>query len=115
MALVPDTPITDIVIDFVFIGSCSYSRITVSAVSVLKGRRASVPAVILPGLRSIKRRAEAEGLVAIFRDSGFEWRDSGCSMCVGSNGDTAQAGKCCASTSPRNFEGRQGPGPALMS
>ena len=63
-----------------------------------------------PGSRSIKRQAEAEGLDEIFRNAGFEWRDSGCSMCAGSNGDTVPAGKRCASTSPRNFEGRQGPG-----
>ena len=112
MALAPGTPMTDIGIDLVFIGSCSNSRIEDLrlAASVAKGRRVRVPAVVSPGSRSVKRQAESEGLDAVFRDAGFEWRDSGCSMCVGSNGDTVQAGKRCASTSPRNFEGRQGPG-----
>ena len=112
MALAPGTPMTDIGIDLVFIGSCSNSRIEDLrlAASVAKGRRVRVPAVVSPGSRSVKRQAESEGLDAVFKDAGFDWRDSGCSMCVGSNGDTVQAGKRCASTSPRNFEGRQGPG-----
>jgi 3-isopropylmalate/(R)-2-methylmalate dehydratase large subunit len=112
MDLAPGTPMTDIGIDVVFIGSCSNSRIEDlrSAAAVLKGRRVRVTAVVSPGSRTVKRQAEAEGLDAIFRDAGFEWRDSGCSMCVGSNGDTVQPGRRCASTSPRNFEGRQGPG-----
>ncbi|HYH42268.1 MAG TPA: aconitase family protein, partial [Burkholderiales bacterium] len=112
MDLEPGTPMTDIVIDLVFIGSCSNARIEDlrSAARVLEGRRARVPAVVSPGSRTVKRQAEAEGLDTIFRDAGFEWRDSGCSMCVGSNGDTVQPGRRCASTSPRNFEGRQGPG-----
>lgn len=112
MALKPGTPMTDIGIDLVFIGSCSNSRIEDLriAAQVLKGRRVRVPAVVSPGSRSVKRQAESEGLDVIFRDAGFDWRDSGCSMCVGSNGDTVPAGKRCASTSPRNFEGRQGPG-----
>ncbi len=112
MALAPGMPISGIGIDLVFIGSCSNARIEDlrNAAGIVKGRRARVPAVVSPGSRSVKRQAEAEGLAAIFRDAGFEWRDSGCSMCVGSNGDTVQAGRRCASTSPRNFEGRQGPG-----
>jgi 3-isopropylmalate/(R)-2-methylmalate dehydratase large subunit len=112
MALAPHTPLADIPIDVVFIGSCSSARIEDlrCAAEVLRGRRVSVPAVVSPGSRSVKRQAEAEGLDVIFREAGFEWRDSGCSMCVGSNGDTVPAGKRCASTSPRNFEGRQGPG-----
>jgi 3-isopropylmalate/(R)-2-methylmalate dehydratase large subunit len=112
MDLVPGTPMTDIRIDLVFIGSCSNSRLEDlrSAAAVLKGRRARVPAVVSPGSRTVKRSAEAEGLDAVFKAAGFEWRDSGCSMCVGSNGDTVAPGKRCASTSPRNFEGRQGPG-----
>ena len=112
MDLQPGTPMTDIGIDLVFIGSCSNARIEDlrSAARVLEGRRVRVPAVVSPGSRTVKRQAEAEGLDRIFTDAGFEWRDSGCSMCVGSNGDTVQPGKRCASTSPRNFEGRQGPG-----
>jgi 3-isopropylmalate/(R)-2-methylmalate dehydratase large subunit len=112
MGLAPGTPMTDIGIDLVFIGSCSNARIEDlrSAAAVLKGRRARVTAVVSPGSRTVKRQAEAEGLDAIFMDAGFEWRDSGCSMCVGSNGDTVQPRQRCASTSPRNFEGRQGPG-----
>lgn len=112
MALSPGTPMTDIGIDLVFIGSCSNSRIEDlrSAAQVLRGLRACVPAVVSAGSRGVKRQAEAEGLDTIFRAAGFEWRDSGCSMCVGSNGDIVQAGKRCASASPRNFEGRQGPG-----
>lgn len=112
MGLAPGTPVTDIAVDLVFIGSCSNARLEDlrSAAAVVKGRRTRVPAVVSPGSRSVKRQAEAEGLDEIFRGAGFEWRDSGCSMCVGSNGDTVQAGKRCASTSPRNFEGRQGPG-----
>ncbi len=103
MGLAAGTAVSDIAIDLVFIGSCSNSRL-------VEGRRARVPAVVSPGSRSVKRAAEAEGLDSIFTAAGFEWRDSGCSMCVGSNGDVVQRGKRCASTSPRNFEGRQGPG-----
>ena len=112
MALTPGTPITDIGIDLVFIGSCSNSRIEDlrTAAQVIKGRRVRVPAVVSPGSRSVKRQAESEGLDVIFKNAGADWRDSGCSMCVGSNGDVVPAGQRCASTSPRNFEGRQGPG-----
>ncbi|HEX2829134.1 MAG TPA: 3-isopropylmalate dehydratase large subunit [Burkholderiales bacterium] len=112
MGLAAGTAVSDIAIDLVFIGSCSNSRLDDlrSAARVVEGRRARVPAVVSPGSRSVKRAAEAEGLDAVFTAAGFEWRDSGCSMCVGSNGDVVQRGKRCASTSPRNFEGRQGPG-----
>jgi 3-isopropylmalate/(R)-2-methylmalate dehydratase large subunit len=112
MGLAAGTAVSDIAIDLVFIGSCSNSRLDDlrSAARVVEGRRARVPAVVSPGSRSVKRAAEAEGLDAVFTGAGFEWRDSGCSMCVGSNGDLVQRGKRCASTSPRNFEGRQGPG-----
>jgi 3-isopropylmalate/(R)-2-methylmalate dehydratase large subunit len=112
MGLTPGTALSDIPVDLVFIGSCSSARIEDLRVAaeVARGRRACVPAVISPGSRSVKRQAESEGLDDIFRRAGFEWRDSGCSMCVGSNGDTVQAGRRCASTSPRNFEGRQGVG-----
>jgi 3-isopropylmalate/(R)-2-methylmalate dehydratase large subunit len=112
MGLAAGTAVSDIAIDLVFIGSCSNARLDDlrSAARVVEGRRVRVPAVVSPGSRSVKRAAEAEGLDAVFTAAGFEWRDSGCSMCVGSNGDIVQRGKRCASTSPRNFEGRQGPG-----
>jgi 3-isopropylmalate/(R)-2-methylmalate dehydratase large subunit len=112
MDLTPGEPITDLSIDIVFIGSCTNSRIEDlrSAAAVIRGRKAVIPAVVSPGSRSVKGQAEAEGLDAIFRNAGFEWRDSGCSMCVGSNGDLVARGQRCASTSPRNFEGRQGVG-----
>lgn len=112
MGLAAGTAVSDIAIDLVFIGSCSNSRLDDlrSAARIVVGRRVRVPAVVSPGSRSVKRAAEAEGLDKIFTAAGFEWRDSGCSMCVGSNGDIVQRGKRCASTSPRNFEGRQGPG-----
>ncbi|MGE0612239.1 MAG: aconitase family protein, partial [Hyphomicrobiales bacterium] len=99
-------------IDQVFIGSCTNSRIEDlrAAASVVKGRQAVVPAIVSPGSSTVKREAEAEGLDAIFTAAGFEWRASGCSLCVGSNGDTVKSGMRCASTSPRNFEGRQGVG-----
>ena len=81
-----------------------------TAAAVVKGRKAVVPAIVSPGSRTIKAAAEAEGLDRIFREAGFEWRDAGCSMCVGINGDLVAAGERCASTSNRNFEGRQGKG-----
>jgi 3-isopropylmalate/(R)-2-methylmalate dehydratase large subunit len=112
MGLAPGTALTDIPIDVVFIGSCSNSRVEDlrSAAAVVQGRRARVPSIVVPGSRTVKRQAEAEGLDFIFKAAGFEWREPGCSMCVGSNGDLVAPGKRCASTSPRNFEGRQGPG-----
>jgi 3-isopropylmalate/(R)-2-methylmalate dehydratase large subunit len=112
MALAPDTPLTDIRVDRVFIGSCTNSRIEDlrAAAAVVKGRRARVPAWVVPGSGLIKRAAEAEGLDRIFTEAGFEWREPGCSMCVGMNGETAREGERTASTSNRNFEGRQGKG-----
>ncbi|MEE8332458.1 MAG: 3-isopropylmalate dehydratase large subunit, partial [Alphaproteobacteria bacterium] len=112
MALTPGTKLTDIAIDRVFIGSCTNGRIEdLRAVAgVVKGRAARVAAMIVPGSALVKAQAEAEGLDAIFRDAGFEWRDAGCSMCVATNGDMLEPGERCASTSNRNFEGRQGRG-----
>ena len=112
MRLTPGTPLTAIAIDRVFIGSCTNARLEDlrSAAAVVKGRRALVPAMISPGSTPIKRQAEAEGLDRIFRDAGFDWRDSSCSMCNGSNGDIVAPGTRTASTTNRNFEGRQGPG-----
>jgi 3-isopropylmalate/(R)-2-methylmalate dehydratase large subunit len=96
----------------VFIGSCTNARIEDlrAAAGVLKGRKAAVAAIVVPGSTQVKAQAEAEGLAAIFRDAGFEWRDSGCSMCAAINGDVIAPGERCASTSNRNFVGRQGPG-----
>lgn len=96
--------------DRVFIGSCTNSRLEDLrlAASTIRGRKTVLPAIVVPGSMSVKRAAEAEGLDAIFRDAGFEWRLPGCSMCVGMNGDLAQPGERCASTSNRNFVGRQG-------
>jgi 3-isopropylmalate/(R)-2-methylmalate dehydratase large subunit len=115
MALKPRTPITDIRIDKVFIGSCTNSRIEDlrAAAAVVKGRRkaSSVKlAMVVPGSGVVKAQAEREGLDRIFRDAGFEWREPGCSMCLGMNPDRLEPGERCASTSNRNFEGRQGPG-----
>ncbi len=102
----------DVPIDFVFIGSCTNGRLDDlrEAAAVVRGRHAAVPAFVSPGSRAVKRAAEAEGLDRIFIDAGFEWRDSGCSMCAGANGDTLPPGRRCAATSNRNFPGRQGPG-----
>jgi 3-isopropylmalate/(R)-2-methylmalate dehydratase large subunit len=112
MGLTPGMPLTAVKVDRVFIGSCTNSRLTDlrAAATVAKGRRAIVPAWVVPGSGLIKQAAEAEGLDRIFRDAGFEWREAGCSMCVGMNGETAGAGVRVASTSNRNFEGRQGKG-----
>lgn len=112
MRLQPGTPLSSIRIDRVFIGSCTNGRIEDlrDAARVVKGRRAVVPAMISPGSTGAKRQAEAEGLDRIFRQAGFEWRESACSMCGGSNGDTVAPGERCASTTNRNFEGRQGRG-----
>jgi 3-isopropylmalate/(R)-2-methylmalate dehydratase large subunit len=115
MGLEPRTPITDIRIDKVFIGSCTNSRIEDlrAAAAVVKGRRiaSSVQlALVVPGSGVVKQQAEREGLDRVFRDAGFEWREPGCSMCLGMNPDRLEAGERCASTSNRNFEGRQGPG-----
>jgi 3-isopropylmalate/(R)-2-methylmalate dehydratase large subunit len=114
MALEPGTPIEEIAIDRVFIGSCTNSRIgdLRAAAEVVAGRRVapSVSAMIVPGSQQVKAQAEAEGLDRIFRDAGFDWRAAGCSMCLGMNPDILQPGERCASTSNRNFEGRQGRG-----
>ena len=112
MGLTPGEKLTDITIDRVFIGSCTNSRIEDlrSAARIAKGRKAQIPAIIVPGSTLIKERAEAEGLDELFKDAGFEWRSTGCSMCVGMNGDITPPGERCASTSNRNFKGRQGPG-----
>jgi 3-isopropylmalate/(R)-2-methylmalate dehydratase large subunit len=112
MGLTPGMPLADVRVDRVFIGSCTNSRLEDlrAAARVVRGRRAVVPAWIVPGSGLVRQAAEAEGLDRIFAEAGFEWREAGCSMCVGMNGDTARAGERVASTSNRNFEGRQGPG-----
>ncbi len=114
MDLEPDTPIQNISLDRVFIGSCTNSRIEDLRVAaeIAKGRRVSdsVYAMVVPGSAAIKKQAEDEGLDAIFTDAGFDWRVAGCSMCLGMNPDILQPGERCASTSNRNFEGRQGKG-----
>jgi 3-isopropylmalate/(R)-2-methylmalate dehydratase large subunit len=112
MGIAPGTALDGIAVDRVFIGSCTNSRIEDlrEAASVARGRRAAVPAMVVPGSGLIKAAAEAEGLDQVFLDAGFEWREAGCSMCVGMNGDAGHAGERIASTSNRNFVGRQGPG-----
>jgi 3-isopropylmalate/(R)-2-methylmalate dehydratase large subunit len=114
MALKPHTSIQDIEINRAFIGSCTNARIEDlrAAARVVKGYRisASVSALVVPGSQEIKKAAEREGLDRIFHEAGFEWREAGCSMCLGMNADILQPGERCASTSNRNFEGRQGRG-----
>jgi 3-isopropylmalate/(R)-2-methylmalate dehydratase large subunit len=114
MALEPGTPIQEISVDRVFIGSCTNSRIEDlrAAAAVVRGRHVhpSVRALVVPGSAQVKRQAEAEGLDRVFADAGFEWRRTGCSMCLGMNPDILAPGERCASTSNRNFEGRQGAG-----
>ena len=112
MGLVPGRPLTDIEIDQVFIGSCTNARIEDlrAAAAVLSGRRAQVPGLVSPGSQLVKAQAEAEGLDRIFTDAGLDWVGSGCSMCVAMNGDAVDPGKRCASTTNRNFRGRQGRG-----
>lgn len=112
MALTPGTPLSAIKIDRIFIGSCTNARIADlrSAAQILKGMQSKVPGIVVPGSMAVKRAAEQEGLDQIFKQAGLEWREPGCSMCVGVNGDTAPAGERIASTSNRNFVGRQGPG-----
>jgi len=112
MGIAPGTRLTDIAIDHVFIGSCTNARIEDlrAAAAVLSGRTSKVPGLVSPGSSMVKRQAEEEGLDGIFREAGLEWADSGCSMCVGINGDVVPPGKRCASTTNRNFRGRQGPG-----
>ena len=112
MGLTPGMPINSIPVDEVFIGSCTNGRIEDlrMAARVLAGRRARVPGLISPGSARVKRQAEAEGLAKIFTDAGLKWADSGCSMCVGMNGDRVRPGRRCASSTNRNFKGRQGRG-----
>lgn len=114
MALTPGTPMTEIKLDRVFIGSCTNSRIgdLRAAASMLNGRKVAdgVIAMVVPGSQQVKAQAEAEGLDEVFRSAGFDWREAGCSMCLGMNPDVAAPGERVASTSNRNFEGRQGRG-----
>ena len=114
MALEAGTPIEQIAVDRVFIGSCTNSRIgdLRAAAAVVAGKKvaASVSAMVVPGSQQVKAQAEAEGLDQVFRDAGFDWRVAGCSMCLGMNPDILAPGERCASTSNRNFEGRQGRG-----
>ena len=114
MGLKPGTRITEIPVDRVFIGSCTNSRLSDlrAAADMIKGRKvaSAVAALVVPGSQTVKSQAESEGLDRIFKDAGFEWRESGCSMCLGMNQDILQPGQRCASTSNRNFEGRQGKG-----
>ena len=112
MALTPGMALSDIRVDRVFIGSCTNARIEDlrAAAVVAKLGRAQVPAWVVPGSRSIQRQAEQEGLDRIFTAAGFEWREPGCSLCTALNGDQLRPGERCASTSNRNFKGRQGTG-----
>ena len=114
MGLTPGTKMQDIKIDKVFIGSCTNARIEdLRAVAkIVEGKKVAgtVEAMIVPGSGLVKEQAETEGLDKIFKDSGFDWREPGCSMCLGMNSDQLQPGERCASTSNRNFEGRQGRG-----
>ena len=115
MGLTPNTPIEKILIDKVFIGSCTNSRIEDlrAAAAIVKGRHKADRvklAMVVPGSGLVKAQAEAEGLDQIFINAGFEWREPGCSMCLAMNADRLEPGERCASTSNRNFEGRQGAG-----
>ena len=115
MGLQANTPINDIAIDKVFIGSCTNARIEDmrAAAAVAKGRKVAANvklAMVVPGSGLVKEQAEKEGLDKIFIEAGFEWRDPGCSMCLAMNDDRLEPGERCASTSNRNFEGRQGQG-----
>ncbi|HZH47244.1 MAG TPA: 3-isopropylmalate dehydratase large subunit, partial [Roseococcus sp.] len=114
MGLTPGQKLTDLKVDVVFIGSCTNARIEDMrvAASIARGRRVAegVRAMVVPGSGLVKAQAEAEGLDRVFTEAGFEWREAGCSMCLGMNPDKLRPGQRCASTSNRNFEGRQGPG-----
>jgi len=112
MGLKPGTPVEEIPVDRVFIGACTNARIEDlrAAAAVAKGRKTSIPAMVVPGSGLVKAQAEAEGLDKVFTEAGFEWRLAGCSMCIGINGDSLAPGERSASTSNRNFRGRQGPG-----
>jgi 3-isopropylmalate/(R)-2-methylmalate dehydratase large subunit len=115
MGLQPGTPLQEIAIDKVFIGSCTNGRIEDfrEAAAMIKGKKVAgnvKQALAVPGSGLVKQQAEAEGLDVIFREAGFEWREPGCSMCLAMNADRLEPGERCASTSNRNFEGRQGMG-----
>jgi len=114
MGIEPGTPLQEIKIDTVFIGSCTNGRLQDlrAAAAVVRGRKVApgLRALVVPGSATVKRQAEEEGLDRVFREAGFEWREAGCSMCLGMNPDILQPGERCASTSNRNFEGRQGKG-----
>jgi 3-isopropylmalate/(R)-2-methylmalate dehydratase large subunit len=112
MGLKPGMALDGLKLDKIFIGSCTNSRIEDlrSAAGMINGRKAVIPAIVVPGSTLVREQAEAEGLAEIFRQAGFEWRESGCSMCAAINGDVIGPGERCASTSNRNFVGRQGPG-----
>jgi len=112
MGLTPGAHANTIKIDRVFIGSCTNSRLSDLriAANILRGHRAVVPGLVVAGSMLVKKAAEAEGLDKVFKAAGLEWREPGCSMCVGINGDLAAANERVASTSNRNFVGRQGPG-----
>jgi 3-isopropylmalate/(R)-2-methylmalate dehydratase large subunit len=114
MGLEANTPMTEVAPERVFIGSCTNSRIEDlrEAAEVVDGRKvaSTVRAMVVPGSQQVKKAAEAEGLHEVFRSAGFEWREAGCSMCLGMNPDILDEGERCASTSNRNFEGRQGKG-----
>ena len=112
MGLSPGTPIAGLPVDRVFIGSCTNARLPdlAAAAAVVRGRRVArgVVAMVVPGSSTVKRQAEAAGLDRVFRDAGFFWGESGCSMCAGGNGDRGKPGERCVSTTNRNFENRQG-------
>jgi 3-isopropylmalate/(R)-2-methylmalate dehydratase large subunit len=114
MGLAPGTPLLDLPIDRVFLGSCTNARIEDlrAAAAIVRGRTVApnIRALVVPGSQQVKQEAEAEGLDRVFRDAGFEWRNAGCSMCLGMNADSLESGARCAATSNRNFEGRQGKG-----
>ena len=114
MGLTPGQKLTDVTVQHVFIGSCTNSRIEDlrAAAAITKGRKVApgVRAMVVPGSGLVKHQAEEEGLDKIFLEAGWEWREAGCSMCLGMNPDKVPPGERCASTSNRNFEGRQGPG-----
>ena len=114
MGLTPGTALDSVAIDRVFIGSCTNARLEDlrAAATIVKGKHvaSTVKAMVVPGSGLVKQQAEAEGLDQVFKDAGFEWREPGCSMCLGMNPDILLPGERCASTSNRNFEGRQGAG-----
>ena len=114
MGLIAGTPLEGVPVDRVFLGSCTNGRIEDlrAASAIVRGRRVArgVRAMVVPGSMRVRAAAEAEGLDRVFREAGFEWRNAGCSMCLGMNDDVLGSGERCASTSNRNFEGRQGKG-----